>query len=61
MFLFKFQIVLYKNGVSQGEAWTDIYGGTYFPAASIYKNATVSKLKNELSKFLSIAILKLPC
>lgn len=33
----------YKNGVSQGRAWSnEIFGGSYFPCISLYKNATVS-------------------
>ncbi|XP_066919596.1 set1/Ash2 histone methyltransferase complex subunit ASH2-like [Clytia hemisphaerica] len=36
------KITFFKNGRSQGTAFEDIYGGPYFPAASIYKNATVT-------------------
>lgn len=36
------KIIYLKNGESQGEAFTDIYGGVYFPTVSIHKNATVS-------------------
>ena len=36
------RIVFYKNGVSQGLAFEDIFKGTYFPAASLYRNATVT-------------------
>lgn len=36
------RIVFFKNGVEQGDAFTDIYQGAYFPAFSIFKNATVS-------------------
>jgi Set1/Ash2 histone methyltransferase complex subunit ASH2 len=35
------RIEFFKNGISHGVAYTDIYKGTYFPAISIYKNATV--------------------
>uniref|UniRef100_A0A915JYB9 SPRY domain-containing protein n=1 Tax=Romanomermis culicivorax TaxID=13658 RepID=A0A915JYB9_ROMCU len=35
------KIVLYKNGVNRGVAFNDLYRGTYYPAVSIYKNATV--------------------
>merc|ERR1712002_1151726 len=35
------KIVLFRNGVCEGVAWTDIFGGMYFPAVSIFKNATV--------------------
>ncbi|XP_033122323.1 set1/Ash2 histone methyltransferase complex subunit ASH2-like isoform X2 [Anneissia japonica] len=35
------QIIFYKNGVSQGIAWEDVYEGTYYPAISTYKNAVV--------------------
>lgn len=34
-------MIFYKNGVSQGIAFTDIYEGTYYPAISLYKNASV--------------------
>lgn len=36
------KIVYFKNGVSQGEAFVDMYDGGYYPSISIYKNATVS-------------------
>ncbi|XP_074618385.1 set1/Ash2 histone methyltransferase complex subunit ASH2-like isoform X2 [Acropora palmata] len=36
------QIKFYKNGVCQGVAWQDIYEGTYYPAVSLYKNATIT-------------------
>lgn len=36
------KILFFKNGVCQGVAFEDIYGGTYYPAVSIHKNATVS-------------------
>ncbi|KAJ7380308.1 Set1/Ash2 histone methyltransferase complex subunit ASH2 [Desmophyllum pertusum] len=36
------QVKFYKNGVCQGVAWQDIYDGTYYPAVSLYKNATVT-------------------
>jgi hypothetical protein len=36
-----FQIEFFKNGVTQGVAWTDIYAGTYYPALSLYRGATV--------------------
>lgn len=35
------KIIYFKNGESQGEAFTDIYGGAYYPTVSIHKNATV--------------------
>jgi Set1/Ash2 histone methyltransferase complex subunit ASH2 len=35
------RLEFFKNGVSEGVAFTDIYGGVYFPAISIYKSATV--------------------
>ena len=35
------QTYMYKNGKNQGLAWTDLYEGTYYPAVSIYKNASV--------------------
>lgn len=36
------RIEFFKNGVSQGVAFEDIYAGSYFPAISIHKSATVS-------------------
>lgn len=36
------KIILFKNGESQGVAFENINGGAYYPAISIYKNATVS-------------------
>lgn len=38
----KAKIVFFKNGESQGEAFQDIYHGAYYPAISIFKNATIS-------------------
>ena len=35
-------ITFYKNGVSQGTAFTDIEAEPYFPAASLYKSAVVT-------------------
>jgi Set1/Ash2 histone methyltransferase complex subunit ASH2 len=35
------KIEFFKNGVTQGVAWTDIYAGTYYPALSLYRGATV--------------------
>lgn len=39
---FIFQIIFFKNGVSQGVAFKDIFEGVYFPAISLYKGCTVS-------------------
>ena len=36
------QIIFFKNGVSQGVAFEDLFDGTYFPAISLYKACTVS-------------------
>ena len=36
------KIIFYKNGVSQGEAFLDIYNGAYYPSISVYKSATIS-------------------
>lgn len=36
------KIVFFKNGKSQGVAFENINGGAYYPALSIFKNATVS-------------------
>ncbi|RUS90725.1 hypothetical protein EGW08_001529 [Elysia chlorotica] len=38
----KDRIVTYKNGVCSGVAFSDLFEGTYFPAVSLYKNATVT-------------------
>eukprot|EP00743_Colponemidia_sp_Colp-15_P007791 GILK01008435.1.p1 GENE.GILK01008435.1~~GILK01008435.1.p1 ORF type:complete len:400 (-),score=66.58 GILK01008435.1:49-1173(-) len=35
-------IHFFKNGVDQGVAFTDVYEGLYFPAASLYMRATVT-------------------
>ena len=35
-------ISFFKNGLNQGIAFNDIYEGTYYPAASLYKNSTVT-------------------
>lgn len=32
----------FKNGKSQGVAFKDFYAGSYYPAISIYKSATIS-------------------
>ncbi|XP_046668089.1 set1/Ash2 histone methyltransferase complex subunit ASH2 isoform X1 [Homalodisca vitripennis] len=36
------KLVFFKNGECQGVAFVDIYAGSYFPALSIHKSATVS-------------------
>ncbi|XP_075457330.1 set1/Ash2 histone methyltransferase complex subunit ASH2 isoform X1 [Ascaphus truei] len=36
------EIIFYRNGVSQGVAYKDVYEGVYFPAISLYKCCTVS-------------------
>ncbi|GFR78426.1 Set1/Ash2 histone methyltransferase complex subunit ASH2-like [Elysia marginata] len=36
------KIMTYKNGVCSGVAFSDLFEGTYFPAISLYKNATVT-------------------
>ncbi|KAK2169583.1 hypothetical protein NP493_1183g00013 [Ridgeia piscesae] len=36
------KILLFKNGKCQGVAFDDILGGTYYPAISLYKTATVT-------------------
>jgi len=35
-------ITFFRNGINQGVAFENIFAGTYFPAASLYKNATVT-------------------
>lgn len=36
------QMIMYKNGSSQGIAYEDVFEGVYYPAVSLYKNAKVS-------------------
>ncbi|XP_069680550.1 set1/Ash2 histone methyltransferase complex subunit ASH2 [Periplaneta americana] len=36
------QLIFYKNGVYQGVAFNDVYGGHYYPTLSLHKSATVS-------------------
>jgi len=36
------QIVFYKNGECYGAAFNDVFDGIYYPAISLYKNATVT-------------------
>ncbi|GFO04228.1 set1/ash2 histone methyltransferase complex subunit ash2-like [Plakobranchus ocellatus] len=36
------KIMMFKNGVSAGVAFSDLFEGTYFPAISLYKNTTVT-------------------
>ncbi|CAH8654642.1 unnamed protein product [Heterobilharzia americana] len=36
------KIIFYRNGECMGTAFQNIYAGTYYPAVSIYKSATVS-------------------
>ncbi|XP_004530954.1 set1/Ash2 histone methyltransferase complex subunit ASH2 isoform X4 [Ceratitis capitata] len=36
------KIEFFKNGKSQGVAFTEIYGGSYYPTISIHKSASVS-------------------
>ena len=35
------KIIFYLNGKNLGEAFTDIYGGDYYPAIATYKQAKV--------------------
>jgi Set1/Ash2 histone methyltransferase complex subunit ASH2 len=35
------KVVAYKNGVSQGTMFEDIFGGTYYPSVSVYMGAKV--------------------
>lgn len=35
------QMIMYKNGVSQGVAFEDVFEGVYYPALSLYKNSKV--------------------
>ena len=35
------QMIMFLNGRNQGVAFEDFYDGIYYPAISLYKNATV--------------------
>lgn len=35
-------MIMYKNGVSQGVAFEDVFDGMYYPALSLYRNCRVS-------------------
>lgn len=35
------QMIMYKNGISQGVAFENVFDGFYYPAVSFYKNSTV--------------------
>lgn len=35
------QMIMYKNGSSQGIAYEDVFEGVYYPAVSLYKNTKV--------------------
>lgn len=39
-------MVFYKNGVSQGVAFENLFEGLYFPAISLYKSCTVSDTRS---------------
>lgn len=47
-FHFTFQIIFFKNGVSQGVAFKDIFEGVYFPAISLYKGCTVGNILSNI-------------
>ena len=51
---------MYKNGVSQGEAWTDIPKGSYYPCFSLYKHASVSRIESHIIALL-IVLLQMGC
>ncbi|XP_041364541.1 set1/Ash2 histone methyltransferase complex subunit ASH2-like [Gigantopelta aegis] len=36
------KMVMYKNGKTQGLAFSDLFEGVYFPAVSLYRNSTVT-------------------
>ena len=40
-------MVFYKNGVSQGVAYENLFEGLYFPAISLYRSCTVGRLQKE--------------
>ena len=45
MFPYLHQMVFYKNGVSQGVAYENLFEGLYFPAISLYKSCQVGALR----------------
>ena len=47
-----FQILLFKNGKCQGVAFDDILGGTYYPAISLYKSATVRTESHDMYLYI---------
>lgn len=47
------QIIFFKNGVSQGVAYDNLYEGMYFPAISLYKSCTVSAMRRDLFCFFA--------
>lgn len=36
------KMFFYKNGICQGEAFSDVYRGTYYPTVSFYKSTVIS-------------------
>ncbi|CAG5121668.1 unnamed protein product, partial [Candidula unifasciata] len=36
------KMMMYKNGRCAGVAFTDVFEGTYYPAISLYKNASIT-------------------
>lgn len=40
--LFGSQMICYKNGEEMGSMFADVNAGTYYPAASLYKNVTLT-------------------
>lgn len=45
-------MIFFKNGVSQGVAYENLFEGLYFPAISLYKSCTVSYTRVVLVIFL---------
>lgn len=45
------QMIFFKNGVSQGVAFDNLFEGLYFPAISLYKSCTVSRTFQFLLSF----------
>lgn len=48
------KIIFFKNGKCLGSAFHNINGGAYYPAISIYKNATVSVNFGPIFKYAEV-------
>ena len=46
------KITFFKNGVSQGVAFENLFGGDYYPAVSLYRGGRVSANFGPIFKFV---------